>query len=101
MFVVNVMPNNSNANISLAYKTEDRAKIAYAMITKAQASGHVDGGWAVVDDDFGNEVRIEGKFISHVVLIDVARSQWREYEIQQCVERTRVLLSKRSPLIAA
>lgn len=94
MFVVNVMPNNSNANISLAYKTENKARAAYSLLQE-KSTEHIS-----VADDFGSDVLISTGSISHVVFIDVAKSQWREWEMGQSVEKVRATLGKRPALLA-
>lgn len=107
MFVVNVMPNNSNANISLAYKTEEKAREAYNTLfnaCKKQVKCVADDGepkiLARVSDDFGSDIMIDNNSVSHVVFIDVAKSQWREWEMSMAVEKVRATLGKRSPLLA-
>lgn len=97
MFVVNIMPNNSNANISLAYKTEEKAATAHARLFQISTTKETES----VSDDFGSNVVIGGESISHVVFIDVAKSQWREWEMAQAVEKVRGTLGKRSPLLAS
>ncbi len=99
MFQVVVIPNNTTSNLSLCYKTEDKAKAAHQVFKDkifSPEKSHID-----VADDFGNVLSILPDNIAYTMLIDVAKSQWREWEQMQCVERTRSLLNKRAPILAA
>lgn len=100
MYQVVVIPNNTTSNLSLCFKTEDKALEVHDGMKKSMGSEE-SGAIIVATDDFGNTLHIPIKFISYTMFIDVAKSQWREYEQNQCVNRTRELLMKRSPLLAA
>ena len=98
MFQVIVIPNNTTSNLSLCFKTEERASVAHESIISImqQENGLIRAG-----DDFGNELVIPSKNISYTMLIDVSRSQWREWEQMRCVEKTRAVLGKRPALLAS
>lgn len=88
---------NTTANMSLCFKTEAAAKNCLDNV-----SAHIGmPDMITAIDDFGNETRAKGTSVAYALFIDVARSQWREFELDKCVNATRTLLSKRSPLVAA
>ncbi len=97
MFQVVVIPNNTSSNLSLCYKTEQKAMAAHEVIGVKMTENDYIG----LEDDFGNRLWMHSKDISYQLFIDVAKSQWREWEQMQCIERTRSLLGKRSPILAA
>lgn len=97
MWQVVVIPNNTTSNLSLCFKTEERARITHDCIAEIIKQ---EAGLVLAKDDFGNELVIPVKNISYIMLIDVARSQWREWEQGQCLEKVRSTLGKRSPLLA-
>lgn len=91
MFQVVLVMSNTTANLSMCFKTEDKAKEALEAITPDIG---VDKPISS-NDDFGNEFRTNGRSISYALFIDVAKSQWREYELDTCVQKTRQVLQKR------
>ncbi len=100
MWQVCVIPNNTTANLSLCYKTHKDA--IYAFNRMKQAEVRIEES-----DDYGNSVFIGVSDISYMILIDVERSQQREFDQMQCVSKARAALEatlsapppKRSPII--
>ena len=80
MWQVVIVLNNTNANLSLSYKTKEAAEMALTYFTDTR-------GGLKYGDDFGYIVMTNESFISYILFVDLEESQVCMFEQDICKRR--------------
>jgi hypothetical protein len=89
MFQVCIIPNNSDANLSLCYKEHKNALFAFNRAT------FEDDQVIKETDDYGNELFLPKKYVAYILFVDVAKSQEREFDQNMCINKKREEFDKK------
>lgn len=76
MYLISIIPNNTDANVSLNYKTIDSAKAAFKLMDKSMRNG----SFINIEDDFKYEILINCNNISYMLFIDIEQAQICKHE---------------------
>lgn len=83
MYNVAIILNNTNANISLSFKTREGAEGALKKYEEA-----IVHSLLVFEDDFGHRALVYLQFIAYVLFIDVEQDQIGRFEHDLDMRRT-------------
>ncbi len=92
MFQVCIIPNNSDANLSLCYKEHKNALFAFNRATAAYSE---NDQIIKETDDYGNVLFFPKKYVAYILCVDVAKSQEREFDQNMCVNKKREEFDKK------
>lgn len=87
LYTITIVPNNSPANTSLAYKDKEAAKAALRSINE-QWKLTPDGSIVLQEDDYGRQVQIPAASISYLIFIDA--QQDAELTVQRSLAQARM-----------
>lgn len=91
MFQVAIILNDTTANLSLSFKTKEKAIDAHIYFNKRMSVNEV----CEYQDDYDYIVSIKANSISYILFIDIAKSQECDFEKNMCVNEAREQLGKR------
>lgn len=90
MFNVVIVPNNTDANLSLTYKTREAAEAVYEEIT-----GDQDVPAIRIEDDYGYKVSISVHAVSYILFVDIEHAQHVEFDKNMAVNKARLEIEKK------
>lgn len=82
MYQIVMIPNNSEANLSLTFKLKETADAAFTSIKASP-------GIVELTDDFGYMVCMKVEFLSYILFVDVEKSQEVQFEKDIAINRAR------------
>jgi hypothetical protein len=91
MFQIAIIPNNTDANLSLCYKDKEKCNDVHNLIMPIVGKPNV----LTLEDDYGNILTMFGSSIAYILYIDVAKSQEREFDQDVCVNKKREEFDKK------
>ncbi len=89
MFQICIVPNNTDANLSLSYKLREDAEKTYETISE----GMQHDNRMKLHDDYGYRCTVRGTAISYILFVDVEKSQLVPFDKQMAMDLANKVLS--------